>query len=83
MRIFAARDNAPSSVTPVTYFLTVRFKNQFPAIFAVDIGANGAPGPCGLPGASGSPGVARALLCMAVHLNRQAARRPSAAPSIK
>jgi len=53
-------DKAPSSFTPGTYFLTVRFKNQFPAIFAVDIGANGAQGPAGSAGAPGSPGIAGA-----------------------
>jgi hypothetical protein len=53
-------DKAPSSFTPGTYFLTVRFKNQVPAIFAVDIGANGAPGPAGPKGAPGLPGVAGA-----------------------
>ena len=51
---------APSSFTPGTYFLTVQFKNQLPTIFAVDIGASGAPGPAGPPGAQGSPGVAGA-----------------------
>src|SRR5450432_1146460 len=47
---------APSSFTPGTYFLTVQFKNQFPTIFGVDIGANGASGPAGPAGAPGSPG---------------------------
>lgn len=51
---------APSSFTPGTYFLTVTFKNQLPAIFGVDIGANGAVGPAGPPGAQGLPGVAGA-----------------------
>ena len=51
---------APSSFTPGTYFLTVQFKNQLPTIFAVDIGANGAPGPVGPAGAQGSTGVAGA-----------------------
>jgi Collagen triple helix repeat (20 copies) len=50
-------DKAPSSFTPGTYFLTVRFKNQFPAIFAVDIGANGAVGPAGPTGAMGVQGL--------------------------
>jgi hypothetical protein len=43
----------PSSFTPGTYFLTVTFRNQFPTIFAVDIGANG---PQGLQGATGPAG---------------------------
>ena len=54
---------APSSFTPGTYFLTVTFKNQLPAIFGVDIGANGTQGPAGpagAPGAQGLPGVAGA-----------------------
>ncbi|TLY66257.1 MAG: hypothetical protein E6K45_07995, partial [Gammaproteobacteria bacterium] len=34
----------PSSFTPGTYFLTLQFRNQLPAAFTVDIGANGAPG---------------------------------------
>jgi outer membrane lipoprotein-sorting protein len=51
---------APSSFTPGTYFLTLTFKNQLPAVFAVDIGANGAQGPAGPAGAPGSPGVAGA-----------------------
>jgi Protein of unknown function (DUF1566)/Collagen triple helix repeat (20 copies) len=51
---------APSSFTPGTYFLTVQFRNQFPTIFGVDIGSNGAPGPVGPQGAAGSPGVAGA-----------------------
>jgi Protein of unknown function (DUF1566)/Collagen triple helix repeat (20 copies) len=50
----------PSSFVPGTYFLTLQFRNQLPAIFAVDIGANGAPGPAGPPGAPGSAGVAGA-----------------------
>lgn len=32
----------PSSFTPGTYFLTLQFRNQLPAVFAVAIGANGA-----------------------------------------
>src|SRR5437773_12073951 len=32
---------APSSFTPGTYFLTLQFTNQLPAVFTVDIGANG------------------------------------------
>jgi hypothetical protein len=51
---------APTSFVPGTYFLTLQFRNQWPAIFAVDIGANGAPGPAGPPGAPGSSGVAGA-----------------------
>jgi hypothetical protein len=47
---------APSSFAPGTYFLTVQFKNQFPTIFGVDIGANGAQGPVGPAGAQGLPG---------------------------
>jgi hypothetical protein len=50
-------DRAPSSFTPGTYFLTLQFRNQLPAIFAVDIGANGAIGPAGAQGAAGPPGV--------------------------
>jgi hypothetical protein len=61
---------APSSFTPGTYFLTLQFKNQLPAIFAVDVGSSGAvgstgpagpagpPGAPGLPGAQGAPGPA-------------------------
>jgi Protein of unknown function (DUF1566)/Collagen triple helix repeat (20 copies) len=49
---------APLSFTSGTYFLTVQFRNQLPAIFAVDIGANGAPGPAGPAGAQGLPGAA-------------------------
>jgi hypothetical protein len=52
--------NAPSSFTPGTYFLTLQFKNQLPAIFAVDIGANGAPGPAGAQGPAGPSGAAGA-----------------------
>jgi hypothetical protein len=49
-------DKAPSSFVPGTYFLTLLFRNQLPAIFAVDIGANGAPGPVGPAGTPGTPG---------------------------
>ena len=49
-------DKAPSSFVPGTYFLTLLFRNQLPAIFAVDIGANGATGPAGPPGTPGTPG---------------------------
>jgi hypothetical protein len=49
---------APSSFTPGTYFLTLQFKNQLPAIFAVDIGANGAQGPAGAQGPQGAQGAA-------------------------
>ena len=49
-------DKPPSSFVPGTYFLTLLFRNQLPAIFAVDIGANGAPGPVGPPGTPGTPG---------------------------
>ena len=55
---------APSSFTPGTYFLTLRFTNQLPAAFTVDIGANGAPGapgprgPAGAQGATGATGPA-------------------------
>jgi hypothetical protein len=47
----------PSSFTPGTYFLTVTFRNQFPTIFAVDIGANGPQGPQGVAGPAGSQGL--------------------------
>jgi hypothetical protein len=47
---------APTSFTPGTYFLTLQFKNQLPAIFAVDIGANGAAGPAGPQGSQGPTG---------------------------
>jgi hypothetical protein len=47
----------PSSFTPGTYFLTVTFKNQFPTIFAVDIGANGPQGPQGVAGPAGPQGL--------------------------
>jgi hypothetical protein len=50
----------PSSFIPGTYFLTVKFRDQLPTIFGVDIGANGAPGPAGPAGAPGSPGAAGA-----------------------
>ena len=50
----------PSSFAPGTYFLTVEFKNQLPAIFAVDIGANGPTGATGPQGSPGSPGAAGA-----------------------
>jgi hypothetical protein len=49
-------DKAPSSFLPGTYFLTLVFKNQLPAIFAVDIGANGPTGPEGPTGAPGKTG---------------------------
>jgi hypothetical protein len=52
-------DKAPSSFVPGTYFLTLVFKNQLPAIFAVDIGANGpagAEGPAGPQGKTGPQG---------------------------
>ena len=51
----------PSSFTPGTYFLTLKFTNQLPAVFTVDIGANGAPGapgPRGLAGPAGAIGAA-------------------------
>lgn len=50
-----------TSFTPGTYFLTLRFRNQLPAIFAVAIGAQGPAGPAGapgLPGVAGAPGPA-------------------------
>ena len=47
---------AASSFTPGTYFLTLAFKNQLPAIFAVAIGGSGAQGPVGPAGAPGAPG---------------------------
>jgi Protein of unknown function (DUF1566)/Collagen triple helix repeat (20 copies) len=47
---------AASSFTPGTYFLTLTFKNQLPAIFAVAIGGSGAQGPVGPAGAPGAPG---------------------------
>ena len=50
----------PASFVPGTYFLTIQSKNQLPAIFTVDIGANGAPGPAGLQGAAGPAGAAGA-----------------------
>src|SRR5213078_3331138 len=46
----------PSSFTPGTYFLTLQFRNQLPAAFTVDIGANGAAGPAGPQGPAGPPG---------------------------
>jgi Collagen triple helix repeat (20 copies) len=49
--------NLPSSFTPGTYFLTLQFRNQLPAIFAVDIGANGAVGPAGPAGPTGAVGI--------------------------
>lgn len=47
----------PSSFAPGTYFLTIQFKNQLPAIFAVDIGANGPAGATGAAGPQGSIGL--------------------------
>src|SRR5437762_12871378 len=52
---------SPASFTPGTYFLTLKFTNQLPAVFTVDIGANGAPGapgPRGLAGPQGATGAA-------------------------
>jgi hypothetical protein len=49
--------SSPSSFTPGTYFLTVTFRNQFPTIFAVDIGANGPQGPQGVAGPTGPQGL--------------------------
>lgn len=46
----------PSSFAPGTYFLTLQFRNQLPAIFAVDIGANGPAGPAGASGPAGPTG---------------------------
>ena len=45
-----------SSFTPGTYLLTITYKNQLPSIFAIDIGANGPPGPQGPKGATGPAG---------------------------
>ena len=53
-------NRAPSTFVPGTYFLTLQFKNQLPAIFAVDIGANGATGPAGPQGVAGPTGAAGA-----------------------
>ncbi len=53
-------NRAPSTFVPGTYFLTLQFKNQLPAIFAVDIGASGATGPTGPQGVAGPTGVAGA-----------------------
>jgi hypothetical protein len=47
----------PSSFTPGTYFLTLQYKNQLPAIFTVDIGANGPQGPQGIAGPAGPQGL--------------------------
>src|SRR5947207_851957 len=49
-------DRSPSSFAPGTYFLTLQFRNQVPAAFTVDIGANGAAGPAGPQGPAGPPG---------------------------
>jgi Protein of unknown function (DUF1566)/Collagen triple helix repeat (20 copies)/IPT/TIG domain len=46
----------PSSFTPGTYFLTMQFPRQLPAIFTVDIGANGPQGPAGVQGSVGPQG---------------------------
>ncbi len=46
----------PVSFTPGSYFLTLQFKNQLPAIFEVDIGANGPAGPAGARGLTGPQG---------------------------
>src|SRR5437879_373208 len=51
-------DRSPSSFAPGTYFLTLQFRNQVPAVFTVDIGANGTPGPIGPQGIQGPQGVA-------------------------
>src|SRR5439155_375264 len=49
-------DRSPASFAPGTYFLTLQFRNQVPAVFTVDIGANGTPGPAGPPGPPGPQG---------------------------
>jgi hypothetical protein len=46
----------PSSFRPGTYFLTMQSPHQFPAIFTVDIGANGPQGPAGVQGLAGAQG---------------------------
>ena len=46
----------PSSFTPGTYFLTVRYQNQSPSIFSVTLGATGPRGPQGVAGPIGSQG---------------------------
>lgn len=46
----------PSSFGPGTYFLTLQYRNQFPSVFTVDIGANGPQGIQGVAGPSGPPG---------------------------
>lgn len=46
----------PSSFTPGTYFLALQSKNQLPAVFGVDIGANGPKGAAGAQGPAGPPG---------------------------
>src|SRR6266566_1265137 len=51
-------DRSPSSFAPGTYFLTLQFRNQVPAVFTVDIGANGTPGPIGPQGIQGPQGTA-------------------------
>jgi hypothetical protein len=48
---------AASSFAPGTYFLTLTFKNQLPAVFAVAIGGSGVQGPAGPAGAPGAPGI--------------------------
>jgi hypothetical protein len=50
----------PSSFVPGTYFLTIQSRNQLPAIFTIDIGANGVSGPAGPQGLAGLQGVAGA-----------------------
>ena len=47
----------PSRFAPGTYFLTLQFRNQVPAAFAVDIGANGPQGPAGAQGLAGPTGL--------------------------
>jgi hypothetical protein len=49
-----------SSFTPGTYSLTLQFPRQLPAIFTVDIGANGPRGPSGIQGPAGPMGAAGA-----------------------
>lgn len=46
----------PTTLTPGTYFLTLQYRNQFPSIFTVDIGANGPQGIQGAAGPSGPTG---------------------------
>lgn len=63
----------PSSFAPGTYFLIVGFRDRFPALFSVSLGAVGPTGPAGqqglqgiqgFPGAPGLPGAQGAMVAI-------------------